>query len=325
MNYACLQEIGPNASANQLDIVIGKNPKMIKLMSILNRIKDLDTTVLITGETGTGKSLLAKYLHNSGQNRNHPFVHINCAGIPATLMESELFGYEKGAFTGAQVAKPGKFEIAGCGTVFLDEICALPFELQAKLLTVLEERKTERLGSTGCYEVKSKIIAAANGDLENMVKQKTFREDLFYRLNVIQIAVPPLRSHKEDIEVLVNHFLNKYEKKFAKSMHTISPEVWIALKTYDWPGNIRELENVIERMVALTTDSMITLDDVNEKITHIDSSDASFQDVPQEKLQERAFILEMLRDNLGNRTKTAESLGISRRTLQYKLKQLKIT
>ncbi len=327
MSYACTEKLlgQSNNSVNELGIVIGKNVKMLKVVSILNQVKDLDTTVLISGETGTGKSLFAKYLHNSGQNRNQPFIHINCAGIPASLMESELFGYEKGAFTGAQITKPGKFEMAGYGTILLDEICSLPFELQAKLLTVLEERKAERLGSNKCYEVNSKIIAAGNNDLENMVEQKKFREDLFYRLNVIRITVPPLRDHKEDIEVLVNHFLNKYEKKFMKSCHAVSHEVWTVLKAYNWPGNIRELENVIERAVALTTDSIITLEDINERITKIDYVDRRVQDIPHERLQERALIIETLRDNLGSRTKTADYLGISRRTLQYKLKQLSIT
>jgi len=327
MTYACAPKL-----VNQhidfvsgLDVIFGSNPKMLNIMDMLQKVKDLDTTVLITGETGTGKSLLAKYLHRIGLNGDQPFVHINCAGIPASLLESELFGFEKGAFTGAQIAKPGRFEIAQKGTVFLDEIGSLPLELQAKLLTMLEERKVERLGSTKSYEIESKIIAASNTDLETMVQQKKFRDDLYYRLNVIQISVPPLRYHKEDIEVLTNLFVKRFEHKFSKFHHNLSPEVRIALKAYDWPGNIRELENTIERAVALAAGSTITLDDIPEKIRKTSLIDPCIQDIPQEKLQERTIILEALKEHLGSRVKTADYLGISRRTLQNKLKQLRIT
>jgi transcriptional regulator with PAS, ATPase and Fis domain len=308
----------------ELDFVVGNSKSMLDIMSTIKKIKDLNTTVLITGETGTGKSLIAKHLHSLGKFSHEPFIHINCAGIPSNLMESELFGYERGAFTGATLSKPGKFELARSGTIFLDEISTLSFELQAKLLTVLEERKIERLGGTKPYEVKAKIIAASNDNLETMVKEKKFREDLFYRLNVIQIDIPPLRQHREDIVILANHFIEKYRNKFAKSCHIISDEVWDILKVYDWPGNIRELENVIERAVALASESIIGIEDIDGKIKCLTSADDGVRDLSPLDLNERTIILEALRQNLGSRTKTADFLGVSRRTLQYKIKRLKI-
>lgn len=309
--------------------IIGNNYEMQEIADLVERVKAIDSTVLIMGESGTGKSLLAKYIHKKGENKNYPFVHINCASLPANLIESELFGHERGAFTGAISTKIGKFEKAGKGTVFLDEISSLTPELQAKLLVALEERTFERVGGTKSIPLSARIVAATNADLDTAVAKKEFREDLFYRLNVIPITLPPLRYNKENIEVFMNYFLHKFQKKFNRTAIKISYNVLGALKCYDWPGNVRELENTIERAIAICKTSTITLEDlplkIKERITaqgkEIESAIFTKNSLGD---SERTVILEALRQNFGHREKTAIFLGISRRTLQNKLKKYNI-
>lgn len=322
-------ESGGFKEGNNSTFIIGNSMAMQRVMNVLDRIKNFDSTVLITGESGTGKSLIAKALHAMGKRKNLPFVHINCASLPVNLIESELFGYEKGAFTGAVNAKPGKFEIAGKGTIFLDEISTLALDLQAKLLTVLEERKVERIGSTRSKKMSARIVAATNTNLEEAVKNRQFRDDLYYRLNVITLHVPPLRERKEDIGLLIEYFLKIYQEKFNKNKITFQPEVYDALRYYNWPGNIRELENAIESVVALAVEDTVNLEDLPVRIKRNYSltGDASIKqgNYLNAKDQEGIIIIEALRRNFGHREKTAKELGISRRTLQYKLKKLKIT
>lgn len=307
--------------------IIGTNYEMQEIADLVERIKGIDSTILIMGESGTGKSLLAKFIHKKGDNRNYPFVHINCASLPATLIESELFGHERGAFTGAVNTKIGKFEKAGKGTVFLDEISCLAPELQAKLLVALEERSFERVGGNKSIELAARIVAATNANLEEAVAKKEFREDLFYRLNVISMTIPPLRHYKEDIELFINYFLRKFQRKFNRTSVKISYDVVGALKLYDWPGNIRELENTIERAIAIGKSATITLVDlplkIKEQIT-LQGQQPLLLAKDSIGDRERSIILEALKENLGHREKTALFLGISRRTLQNKLRKYNI-
>lgn len=308
----------------EASFITGSSKNMQRVNELLKKIKDLDSTVLITGESGTGKSLAAKVLHNISSRKNHPFIHINCASLPSNLIESELFGFEKGAFTGALASKPGKFELAGKGTIFLDEISCLALELQAKLLTVLDERRIERLGSTKHVNIEARIVAATNTDLEEAVQRKAFREDLYYRLNVITLHLPPLREHKEDIPQLVQYFHERYMEKFNKSGLEIKDEVWQALKYYDWRGNIRELESTIESAIALTPQREIALTDLPARIRSSykgQQTNMVLEKSLSSEEKEKLLIIETLKDNLGHRGKTAEELGVSRRTLQYKLKK----
>jgi len=316
-----------NNAGKESKIVLGSNSVMQEVITLMECIKDLNSTVLITGESGTGKSLFAKVLHNIGKNRHYPFIHINCASLPEHLMESELFGHERGAFTGAFLKKPGKFELAEKGTLFLDEISTLSLALQAKLLVVLQENSFERIGGTKLIYFSGRIIAATNVDLEEAVRLKTIREDLYYRLNVIPISIPPLRSHKEDIGLLTDNFLKKYQIKFNRPSLKISNEVLALLKLYDWPGNVRELENTIEHAAALCKFSTISLNDLPIRL----KSKVFFRteqevrgDISILKEGERAVIVEALLQHLGHRGRTASFLGMSRRTLQYKLKKYKL-
>jgi formate hydrogenlyase transcriptional activator len=219
-----------------------------------------DATVLILGESGTGKELLARAVHNHSKRRTRPLVKVNCASLPTNLIESELFGHEKGAFTGALEKKIGRFELADGGTIFLDEIGEMPIELQAKLLRVLQEGELERLGNSKTTKVDVRVIAATNRELEQAVKAGTFREDLYYRLNVFPITSPPLRERREDISILVPHFLKKFRAKIGKPVRTVSPEAMQALQAYRWPGNVRELENMTERAVILSTGSVLEME-----------------------------------------------------------------
>ena len=239
--------------------IIGNTSAIQQVLKIVRKIAPTDSTVLITGETGVGKELIAKAIHSSSHRRNDTFVKVNCAAIPETLLESELFGYERGAFTGAVTSKPGRFEIAHKGTAFLDEIGEIPFHLQAKLLNVLQDRAFERLGGVKTIKVDLRIIAATNIDLQNAVQSGKFRSDLFYRLNVVPIHIPPLRERKDDLILLVDYSFKKFTTKYKKIIH-ILPEVIAAFSNYDWPGNIRELENVLERMVVMSETDKLSLD-----------------------------------------------------------------
>ncbi|GAI36478.1 unnamed protein product, partial [marine sediment metagenome] len=235
----------------------GKSDKIRSVLELIRTLAQSNCTVLIRGETGTGKEMVAEAIHYCGARRSQPFIAVNCAAIPEALMESELFGYEKGAFTDATRAKPGKFELASGGTLFMDEIGDMSLALQSKILRVIQNRSFERLGGTKSVKVNPRLIAATNKNLEELIAKESFREDLYYRLNVVSIHVPPLRERKEDIPLLVNHFLKKYNKTGSKVVKGVSSRALELLVDYDWPGNIRELENVIERAIVLRQDEML--------------------------------------------------------------------
>jgi DNA-binding NtrC family response regulator len=312
------------AHARGFDAIVGRHPTMVKIYELIAQIAQTTATVLITGESGTGKELIARALHRQGPRREQPFVAVNLAAIPEPLLESELFGHEKGAFTGAHQKKLGKFELAHGGSLFLDEVGTLRVDLQAKLLRVLQEREVERLGSTRSMKVNVRILAATNLDLRRAVKERTFREDLYYRLNVVPIEVPPLREHREDIPLLVDHFIRKYNREFGKEVRGISPGALPMLLNYPWPGNVRELENVIERAVALATGPVIHLKDLPLDLAFAEHATRKGADTPlslkDARAQfERQFILRTLEEVDWNQSKAARLLGLHRNTLIAKL------
>ena len=306
---------------------IGSSKEIATIKNKVNKIKDLDTTILITGESGTGKGVIAKEIHEVSYRNKKPFVHVNCAVLPANLIESELFGHTKGSFTGAVDEKKGKFELADEGTIFLDEISTLKHDLQAKLLTVLQEKKFEKIGSSKTIKVKARIIAATNTNLEEEVKANNFREDLYYRLNVINIECPPLRYRKDDIVELSMFLMNKINNHLHKDVELISDEVWDVFKSYHWPGNVRELENTLESTIALSDGKTLQKEDlplrIKKKTKTIECSDAD-NHLGTLHNHEIVAIEEALQRNNGHREKTANELGISRRALQYKLKKLNL-
>lgn len=309
---------------------LGADPQIQKIRKTVERVRDIPTSVILTGESGTGKGILAKQIHYTGVRAKRPFIHINCAAIPENLMESEIFGHEKGSFTGASQTQKGKFELAGEGTIFLDEIGLLSLNLQSKLLNVLQECTFERVGGTQPIPLKARIISATNEDLEQAVAQGRFREDLYFRLNVIRIDIPPLRYRKGDIPALTELFLTRFQEKLGKRIPSIDPSFYHVLMRYDWPGNVRELENALESAVALSGDSALTPDALPMRITQ---KMADYTEAPAPKTTFKAYleqqeanaILSALERFGGHRGKTAEYLGISKRTLQYKLKNLGIT
>jgi len=250
----------------KFDNIIGSSPAMQQVFSRMEKIVHTDSTILILGDSGTGKELVAKAIHFNGPRREKPFVAINCGAIPAELLESELFGHVRGAFTGAVAEKMGKFEVANNGTIFLDEIGTMPMHLQMKLLRVLQEHEVERVGSSKKVKLNVRVISATNANLEDEVRRGAFREDLYYRLNVIPILLPPLRERREDVAILARHFLLKSCKEMNRPLMSISPPAMQALEAYDWPGNVREMENVIERIVALTDDEVIGRKDLPANI-----------------------------------------------------------
>ena len=292
---------------------------MAEAHRLIGNVADTPASVLISGESGTGKELVARMIHLASQRRDAGFVAVNCAAIPENLMESELFGHEKGAFTGATQARPGKFELAAGGTLFLDEIGELPLALQAKLLRVLQERTFERLGGRREIRADVRIVAATNRDLGAEIREKRFREDLYYRLNVFPIHLPPLRERRDGLPILTEYLVLRAAQQIGRAVSHVEPEVHAAFADYDWPGNIRELQNVIERAVILSS-GRITLSDLPELIRRpvkrpSVTTDGSLQDL------EREAILEVLAQCDGNRRLAAERLGISKRTLQYRLKE----
>src|SRR5438034_4703826 len=248
--------------AHGFDALVGRHPSMVRLYELISQVAQTPATVLIGAESGTGKELVARAIHRQSPRRDQPFVAVNLAAIPDTLVESELFGHEKGAFTGAHSRKLGKFELAHGGTLFLDEVGSLRLDLQTKLLRALQEREIERLGGLRPVAIDVRVVAATNVHLKRAVRARTFREDLFYRLNVVPLTIPPLRARKDDIPGLVEHFLRKYSREFKKDVRGISRGALPALMAYDWPGNVRELENIIERSVALATHPVVRLDDL---------------------------------------------------------------
>lgn len=306
--------------------IVGRSPVMKQILETVATVAPTDASVLILGESGTGKELIANALHQGSNRAEKRYIKVNCAALPETLLESELFGHEKGAFTGAVNRRPGRFELADGGTIFLDEIGEMTLATQAKLLRVLQEREFEPLGSTRTVKVDIRIIAASNKVLKEEVERGTFREDLFYRLNVVPIMLPPLRERKEDIPLLIDHFLKIYNEKNRRSVQGFHPRALDAMMRYTWPGNIRELENVVERAVILARDEYIPLADLDEPVrqaagdTFTEEIRSGIRPGMTIKEMERELILKTLEENDSNRSRTARILGITRRTLQHKLK-----
>jgi two-component system, NtrC family, response regulator AtoC len=313
--------------------IIGSSPAMNLVFERMNRIVKTDSVVLVSGESGTGKELVARALHYNGTRREKPFIAVNCSAIPETLLESELFGHVRGAFTGAITDKPGKFEAANHGTIFLDEIGTLPLHLQAKLLRVLQEHEVERVGSNKTIKLHVRVISATNSDLEEMVKRGEFREDLYYRLNVIPLHLPPLRERQQDIMYLISFFLEKQCRLMGRTPCSISKQALEALEQYSWPGNVRELENMIERMIVLTDANVLTLEDVPDKIVNEkNSGEALGFKLPGMGIDlvetvsriEQSFILQAVASAGGIKAQAAKLLGINRTTLVEKMKRLKM-
>jgi len=304
------------------------SPKMKRVMELINQVADTRATVMIHGETGTGKELAAQALHNQSSRKDKPFIKVNCAAIPENLLESELFGYEKGAFTGATSRKPGRFELADGGSIFLDEIGDISPAVQVKLLRVLQEREFEHLGGTKTIKVDVRIIAASNRDLQELVRKGEFREDLYYRLNVVPVSLPPLRERKEDIAIIAGDFLLKSSAISGKTPKRFSERAISRLQEYSWPGNIRELENIVERCVVITSSETIDAADLPAYIKGETQAGQSVQ--PEARLEDRMdsvekdTIIRALEDCGGNRTKAAQVLGISRRSLHRKLSKYNI-
>jgi two-component system response regulator PilR (NtrC family) len=315
--------------------MIGKSKGMLKVYSLIKKVAETPTNVLILGESGTGKELVARAIHANSQRKNVPFAVINCGGVPESLLESELFGYVKGAFTGAYGDKPGLFEIARGGTIFLDEIGDLPPLLQVKLLRVVQEKTFRRVGGTEEKKVDVRIISATNKNLEEKVKDGSFREDLYFRLNVIPINIPPLRERKEDIPVLTKHFIEKCSKEFGKEIRTISSYAMELLMKYPFPGNVRELENIIERSVAMETSNIILPENLHMsgnlmEVSRFADADIPVWSIPPDGINlndeaakyEKHLIEEALRIAKGSKTKAAEMLQVSFDSLRYRIEKL---
>ncbi|MBX3126123.1 MAG: sigma-54-dependent Fis family transcriptional regulator [Polyangiaceae bacterium] len=318
--------------------IIGMSPGILAIYDVIARVADTPTTVLISGESGTGKELVARALHENSSRRDKPFIKVNCAAIPRDLMESELFGYERGAFTGAVTSKPGRFELASGGTLFLDEIGSIPVEMQVKLLRALQESEFERVGGIKTLRVDVRLVAATNSDLKREIAQGAFREDLYYRLNVVPIRLPSLRERKEDIEPLVTHFLKKFNARLKKSVKSVHPEAAALLARYPWPGNIRELENVMERAILFSDRDVVLAQDLPLDVRQDSepppgpalSQDTDASDGLKEQVKaamsrlERHLIVRALEQTGGNVTHAARLLKISRKGLQLKMKELSL-
>jgi two-component system response regulator PilR (NtrC family) len=309
--------------------LIGKSPKMQRVYELVEKVSQTKANVLITGESGTGKELVAKAVHFNSARKDRSFVTLNCGAIPENLLESELFGHMKGSFTGAIANKRGLLEMAEGGTLFMDEVGELPLPLQVKLLRVIQEREFKRVGGTEDIKVDVRILSASNQDLQQKVAHGGFREDLFYRLNVIQIKIPPLRERKEDIPLLVNHFVRKYSTETGKEIEGISPEALELLLGYNFPGNVRELENMIERSITLETTPMIADRHIRSYLNErmISKGIPPTLEIPEEGMDlnkvvedlEKAFILKALEQTDGIKKKAAEILGMNFRAMRYKL------
>jgi DNA-binding NtrC family response regulator len=307
------------------DNIVARGEKMQAVLALVERVAPTNSTVLLGGESGVGKDLIARAIHQHSHRASGPFIKINSTAIPENLLESELFGYEKGAFSGATTSKPGKFELADKGTLFLDEIGDIPPAIQVKLLRVLQEREFERLGGTKTLKVDVRLIAATNRDLRAALEDGTFREDLYYRLNVVAIDIPPLRDHKEDIPALANFFLEKFSRESGKPVRGLTSAAMKLLMDFHWPGNVRELENILERGVTLSSSSMLDVADI-----HLDSapahpaagSAAALPDGMTLDQWEDQAIREALRRANGNKSQAARSLGLSRNALRYRLSKI---
>jgi DNA-binding NtrC family response regulator len=326
-NSLLREELAQNLGFSE---IIGQNEKMKEVSKLIQKVSVSDTSVLLQGESGTGKELFARAIHNLSPRRDKPYVAINCAAIPTELLENELFGSERGAYTSSIARKMGKFEIADSGTIFLDEIGDLEISLQAKLLRVLQQKKFERLGGTKTVSVDVRVIAATNMDLNEMIKRKVFREDLYYRLSVFPIAIPPLRERVDDIKPLADYFINKYTKDMKKQMKTLSRDAVTILEKYHWPGNVRELENTIERSIILAEGKKITPDHLAIRLRSSDEirlrEGAGLKEIGShaQMQAERAAIIRVLKQVRGNKRKCAEVLKIDYTTLFDKIKKYDI-
>ena len=325
------------ASETALAEIIGESQPIKDLFSMLRKVAPSPTTVLIRGESGTGKELVARAIHRLSERANAPFITVNCTAIPENLFESELFGHEKGAFTGAVASRPGRFELADGGTLFLDEIGELPVPMQVKLLRVLQERVVERVGGMRVIDVDVRLVTATNAPLEQMIRDGAFREDLFYRLNVVPIELPPLRTRRSDIPVLVRHFIRRFKRRLGRDVQGIAGDAMSVLLEFGWPGNIRQLENVVERMVLLSDGPELEADDLPPEIRGAERSldlggidslredplpDGGLKDIVKAHTQqvERELIRKALEGEEWNVTRAAKRLGISRKGLQLKMK-----
>ncbi|MDD5426343.1 MAG: sigma-54 dependent transcriptional regulator [candidate division Zixibacteria bacterium] len=313
-----------------LDNIIGKNAKMIELSQLIQKVSKSDASVLLQGESGTGKELFAKAIHSLSNRKDRPYVAINCAAIPRELLENELFGSEKGAFTGAHARKMGKFEIANGGTIFLDEIGDMDIALQAKLLRVLQEKNFERLGGNKTVDVDVRVIAATNKDLNDLIRVKKFREDLYYRLSVFPMNIPPLRERQDDIPALADYFIDKYCMEMKKPVKSLTREAVELLEKYHWPGNVRELENTIERAVILAEGKKISPEHLAVRLKRTDEiqlrEGAGLKEIgAHAQMQaEKATIIRILKDVRGNKRKCAQVLKIDYTTLFDKIKKYEI-
>jgi two-component system response regulator AtoC len=332
-------------------IILGNSELIVKIRELVKKLADINLNVLICGESGVGKELVARALHYYSQRRRHPFVKVNCAALPAELIESELFGYEKGAFTGADRQKLGKFELSGDGSIFLDEIAEMPSSVQAKLLQVLQDRRFPRVGGYRDVEIKARVITATNRDLQSDIISGSFREDLYYRINIIKIVVPPLREHKQDLELLINYFLRQQQEIYKLPDTDIPPRIIDLFYQYHWPGNVRQLENHIKRLSVLgnidefereflvqvnrqqrvdNSSSQVATETLSPDI-NTDELDvknfSSLKEIREKAVYkiEKEIIKKVLDENNWNRKKTAKILRISYRTLLYKIKEIGIT
>ena len=308
---------------DERNVLVYESEPMVRIMDMIARVAPTDSTVLITGESGTGKGLVARKIHQLSQRSRRPFITVDCGTLVETLFESELFGHVKGSFTGADANKIGKFELAQNGTLFFDEISNIGLEVQAKLLRAVEERKISKVGSHRVITVDVRIIAATNKDLTKAIKDGTFREDLFYRLNVVLIQMPPLRERKSDIPLLVQHFLEKYNARLRKDIHGISPDALDLLVRHDWPGNVRELENTMERLVVLSPGPYLEPADLVFAGTILTPAAEAAVGTSLKDL-ERDHIIHTLQRFDGHKSETARALGIDRKTLREKLKRYNI-
>ena len=312
------------ANTRRFEQIIGNSPALESVLEQVQRVAPTDSTVLIQGETGTGKELIARAVHDSSSRFARPFIKLNCAAIPFDLLESELFGHERGAFTGAIAQKVGRFELADKGTLFLDEVGDIPLGLQPKLLRVLQEQEFERLGGTRTHQVDVRLVAATNRNLAEMVKRNEFRSDLYYRLNVFPIPLPPLRERREDIPALVSHFVERYGRRMGKQIEHIPPDIMSALSSHPWPGNIRELQNFIERSVIVTSGNVLCSPLTSLKnAAETESQEATtLEDAERNHIRK---VLEQTRWVVSGPNGAAARLGIKRSTLYFRMQKLGIS
>lgn len=321
-NRRLREAVGGEARFGRL---IGEAPVMQLLYRTIEKVAATDATVLIAGESGTGKELVARTLHDSSQRKDRPFVPVNCAAIPESLIESELFGHEKGTFTGAHRRREGKFEEASGGTLFLDEIASMPLALQATLLRALQEHRITRLGGSGEIEVDVRVVAASNRDLPQLVRDGEFREDLYYRLNVVSLELPPLRERRADVPLLAGAFLERAVARHGREVGSLSPSIVRHLMDYGWPGNVRELSNAVERLVLLAEEDGLSVDDLPAAVLSSDTGDATSLKLPVEGLEwdvmEESLLRQALERASGNRAAAARLLGLSYKAFLYRLEK----